>query len=65
MTFHRAPGIYAVRAFGWQLDYRANGYLPFSIRHGRRKTAWHILPLGRFGCATLGRVIALDGKSAA
>jgi hypothetical protein len=47
--------MWAVRAFGWQLDYRRDGWLPFSIRYGHRR--WHILQLGRMGCVTLGRLI--------
>lgn len=46
--------IYAVRVLGWQLDYRPDGWLPLNVRRGNRD-GWHILPLGRFGCVTLGR----------
>lgn len=45
----------AVRAFGWQLDYRPDGWLPLDVREGT-ETGWHVLPLGRLGCVTLGRI---------
>lgn len=57
MTRHR---IHAVRALGWQLDYRPDGWLPLGIRGDLGLTwsgpRWWILPLGRFGCVTLGRL---------
>lgn len=49
--------IYAARAFGWQLDYRPDGWLPLGVREGwPREPRWYVLPLGRFGCVTFGRV---------
>ena len=50
--------IYALRRFGWQIDYRPDGWLPLGVREGWT-TGWHILPLGRFGCITLGRIAPL------
>lgn len=47
--------LYGVRVPGWQLDYRPDGWLPFSIRTGRRHD-WHVLRLGKLGCVTLGRL---------
>jgi hypothetical protein len=46
--------IHAVRARGWQLDYRADGWLPLDVRDGRAQ--WWVWRLGRFGCVTLGRL---------
>ena len=56
------PTISGVRAFGWQLDYRPDGWLPLSIRTGRRE--WHVLRLPWGACVTLGRlsVISTGGK---
>lgn len=51
---HAGNGMVAVRAFGWQLDYRRDPWLPFSVREG--KSDWRILRLGRFGNVTLGRL---------
>jgi hypothetical protein len=45
--------VHAVRARGWQLDYRPDGWLPLSVREGRHR--WRVWRLGRFGCVTLGR----------
>lgn len=42
-----------VLAFGYQADYRQDGWLPPSVREGKER--WFVLPLGRFGCMTLGR----------
>lgn len=50
----RPREIYAVRALGWQLDYRPDGWLPLGVREGWT-TGWRVLRLGRFGCVTLGR----------
>ena len=46
--------IVGCRAFGWQLDWRFDSWLPFSIRTGRRH--WQVLNLGRLGVLTAGRV---------
>jgi hypothetical protein len=50
------------RALGWQFDYRPDGHLPFSIRHGKRKPAWKVLHLGRLGCLTAGRVVTIPAE---
>jgi len=47
--------IHVVRVFGWQLDYRPDGWLPLGVREGTA-TGWHVLTLGPLGCITLGRV---------
>lgn len=65
MSDHR---IRALRAFGWQLDYRPDGWLPLGIRgelglswSGPR---WHVLRLGPFGCVTLRRLHPLPPVTA-
>lgn len=45
----------ALRRFGWQLDYRPDGWLPLDVRRGHAP-GWHVLHLGVLGCITLGRV---------
>lgn len=52
---YRRSGFHCVRAFGWQLDYRADGWLPLGVREGWWG-GWHVLQLGRFGCVTFGRL---------
>jgi hypothetical protein len=46
--------IYALRIFGWQLDYRPDGWLPLGVREGWCR--WWICRLGKFGCVTLGPI---------
>lgn len=46
--------IFGVQGRHWQVDYRPDGWLPFSVRNGNRK--WHIIPLGPLGALTVGRV---------
>ena len=63
MICHIKGRLYGVRAFGWQVDYRPDGWLPFSVRHGLRKGRpddWRVLSLGRFGCMTLARTYRLQ-----
>lgn len=49
--------IHAARGFGWQLDYRPDGWLPLGVREGwSREPRWYVLRLGRYGCVTLGRL---------
>lgn len=62
--------IYAVRARGWQLDYRPDGgWLPLGVRRERASrrwpvwsvrpwatgARWWVLDLGRLGVVTAGR----------
>ena len=56
-----AMRIFAFRAFGWQLDYRPDGWFPLGVRGGWDRDRWHILRLGRVGCATLSRIL-VDGR---
>ncbi|GEP38871.1 hypothetical protein NPS01_25340 [Nocardioides psychrotolerans] len=52
--------IRAVRAFGWQLDWRPDRWLPLGVREGwPGAPRWWILDLGRLGMATLGKVVPL------
>lgn len=55
--FYAGSGFLGVRAFGYQLDYRADGYLPLSVRGGKK--AWKVLSLGRLGIITFGRLESL------
>ena len=43
-----------IRLFGYQLDYRQNGWLPPSVRILGNPDNWRVLQLGRFGCVTFG-----------
>ncbi|MDN4173935.1 hypothetical protein QWY28_13320 [Nocardioides sp. SOB77] len=65
----RRRSIYAVRAAGWQLDYRPNGWLPLGVCQERPRRwplwsavpwptspRWWVLDLGRLGVATAGRL---------
>ena len=59
----RGHRVYAVRMHGWQLDYRPDGWLPLSVQAGRPHTPrWWVLPLGRLGCVTLGRLSRSTGS---
>jgi hypothetical protein len=56
VNFYRSSQIWAVRAIGWQLDWRKTPWEPFSVRVLGHKPTWHTLRLGRFGRITLGRI---------
>ncbi|HET7328487.1 MAG TPA: hypothetical protein VFJ14_14515 [Nocardioidaceae bacterium] len=47
----KAQGIVGLWLGRWQLDYRSDGWLPLSVRRGRRG-GWRVLRLGRFGRVT-------------
>ena len=46
--------ISGVRAFGWQIDYRPDGWLPLGVREGWER--WHVLRVGRCGVITAARM---------
>lgn len=39
--------IIGVRAFGWQIDYRPDGWLPLSVREGRNEYFGRVVKIGR------------------